>query len=208
MIKTTEELSDATGPAADQGPDGASPRPQPMLGRRLKALRLSRNLSLKQLGAQTGLSSSFLSMVETGQNEMTVGRLVTLADFYNVGLTDLVPERDLGRPVVLRRDDRQTIDSPDRLVRTELLASWHHGQTTTGFQRFGVGAELSEVAPQPGPRFVLVLAGELKIEFAEDTTVVLREGDSVWFEGSRRHRHVNVGDREAHIITFRNEAGP
>ncbi len=89
-------------------------KPQPTLGRRLKALRLSRNLSLKDLSASTGLSSSFLSMVETGQNEMTVGRLVALADFYEVGLTDLIPERALGQPVVLRRDDRQAIDSPDR----------------------------------------------------------------------------------------------
>jgi XRE family transcriptional regulator, regulator of sulfur utilization len=200
MTKTTDETIERR--------EGGPPKPQPTLGRRLKALRVSRNLSLKELGASTGLSSSFLSMVETGQNEMTVGRLVALADFYEVGLTDLIPDRELGQPVVLRRDDRQAIDSPDRRVRTELLASWSHGEMTTGLQRFGVGAELVEAAPKTGPKFVFVLDGELRIEFSEESSVVLGEGDSVWFEGSRRHRHVNVGDREAHIITFRSEAGP
>jgi quercetin dioxygenase-like cupin family protein len=144
-------------------------------------------------------------MVETGRNELTVGRLVTLADFYEVALVDILPQRDMEQPVVLRREDRLALDSADQRVRTEPLASWHYGGMTTGYLRFDVGAELSEAAPQAGPEFVLVLSGELMTDFADETSVVLGEGDSVWFEASRRHRHVNVGDREAHIITFKNE---
>jgi transcriptional regulator with XRE-family HTH domain len=178
---------------------------QPILGQRLKALRVSRGLSLKEVGAETGLSSSFLSMVETGRNELTVGRLVRLADFYEVSLGDIVPGRDLDEPVVLRRDQRTAIDSDDRRVKTEPLASWHYGAMATGFLRFEAGAELAEVAPRPGPKFVFVLAGELMIDF-DESSVVLREGDSVWFEASRLHRHVNVGDGEAHVISFDNAA--
>ncbi len=178
---------------------------QPILGRRLKALRVSRGLSLKEVGAETGLSSSFLSMVETGRNELTVGRLVRLADFYEVSLGDIIPERDLDEPVVLRRDQRQAIDSDDRRVKTEPLASWHYGAMATGFLRFEAGAELAEAAPQPGPKFVFVVAGELMIDF-DESSVVLREGDSVWFEASRLHRHVNVGSGEAHVISFNNAA--
>ena len=177
---------------------------QPILGRRLKALRVSRGLSLKEVGAETGLSSSFLSMVETGRNELTVGRLVKLADFYEVSLGDILPERDLEQPVVLRRGERRAIDSAER-VKTEPLASWHHGAMATGFLRFEAGAELATVAPQPGPKFVFVLAGELMIDF-DDSSVVLGEGDSVWFEASRLHRHVNVGNGEAHVISFDNSA--
>jgi transcriptional regulator with XRE-family HTH domain len=178
---------------------------QPILGKRLKALRVSRGLSLKEVGAETGLSSSFLSMVETGRNELTVGRLVKLVDFYEVGLGDILPERDLVQPVVLRRGDRQAIDSAEGRVRTEPLAAWHYGDMATGFLRFEAGAELAEVAAEPGPKFVFVLAGELMIDF-DDSSVVLREGDSVWFEASRLHRHINVGDGEAHVISFDNAA--
>jgi transcriptional regulator with XRE-family HTH domain len=193
---------------AAEGHEPSPRKPQPTLGRRLKALRVSRGLSLKQVGARTGLSSSFISMVETGRNELTVGRLVALADFYEVGLGDILPERGMEQPVVLRRDDRRAFDSPDRTVRTELLAFWNHGEMATGYRRFEVGAELSEVAPQAGPEFVLVLSGELMIDFSDETEVVLREGDSIWFEASRRHRYVNVGDSEAQIVTFKNEIFP
>jgi transcriptional regulator with XRE-family HTH domain len=196
-------VSDATGGPTTESQEGEAPKPQPRLGRRLKALRVSRGLSLKEVAAETGLSASFLSMVETGRNEITIGRLVTIADFYEVGLSDLIPDRAMEQPVVLRRDDRRTFESADQQVTTEVLAAWHHGDMTSGFRRFEVGAELSEVSRQAGPEFVLVLAGELTIEFADDTTVQLREGDSVWFEASRRHRQLNTGDGEAHVITFR-----
>lgn len=67
---------------------------QPALGRRLKALRLHRGLSLKEVGAETGVSASFISMVETGRNDLSVGRLLVLADFYGVGLDDIVADLD------------------------------------------------------------------------------------------------------------------
>jgi transcriptional regulator with XRE-family HTH domain len=189
--------------AATAGPrNGDSPKPQPTLGRRLKALRVGRGLSLKEVAAKTGVSASFLSMVETGRNDMTVGRLVLMADFYEVSLGDLLPERGMERPVVLRRDDRRTFDSPDHRVRTELLASWHQGEMLSGFLRFDAGAQLSEFAPHAGPEFVLVLSGALAIEFANDTSVALREGDSVWFEASRRHSYVNTSEDETQILTF------
>jgi transcriptional regulator with XRE-family HTH domain len=201
-------MSDATLVSDDSemieaGPgDEGAPKPQPTLGRRLKALRFSRGLSLKDVAAKTGVSASFLSMVETGRNEMTVGRLVLMADFYEVGLGDLLPERDMERPVVLRRDDRRTVDSSDRRVRTELLASWHHGEMTSSFLHFDAGAKLSQLAPHAGPEFVLALLGTVAIKFANDTSVVLEEGDSVWFEASRRHHYVNVGESEAQILAF------
>jgi transcriptional regulator with XRE-family HTH domain len=182
--------------------DGAS-KPQPKLGRRLKSLRVSRGLSLKDVAAKTGLSASFLSMVETGRNEITIGRLVAIADFYEVGLGDLIPERSMEQPVVLRRGDGQTLESPDQRVTTELLAAWHHGDMTSGFRRFELGAELNEPSRQAGPEFVLVLGGELTIEFADDTALVLREGDSVWFEASRRHRQFNSADGETHVISIK-----
>jgi transcriptional regulator with XRE-family HTH domain len=192
--------------ASNGNGNGAAPgstKPQPMLGRRLKELRVSRGLSLKEVAAGTGLSSSFISLVETGRNEMTVGRLVTMADFYEVGLRDLIPERDTEKPVVLRRGDRLAFDSEDHRVKTEMLAAWHHGENASGYLSFEPGGELEEVAQYAGPQFVLILAGEVEIRFSDDTSVVLYTGDSVWFEASRPHRHVNVGEVEARVVTVK-----
>jgi transcriptional regulator with XRE-family HTH domain len=207
---TNETLTSTERPAAPaEHSNGAEALPmpavtqQPALGRRLKALRVSRGLSLKDVAAATGLSASFVSMVETGQNEMTVGRLVTLAEFYEVGISDLISERARERPVVLRRDDRQRTETADQRVRSESLAAWHHGDMVGEFLHFDQGAELPQITPQAGAEFVLVLDGEIEIEFADEASLLLREGDSVWFEASRKHRHVNVGTRQANVLTFK-----
>ncbi len=204
MSETTEFLAEEDIAAgADDRSNGGPAKPQPTLGRRLKALRVSRGMSLKEVAAETGVSASFLSMIETGRNEMSVGRLVTMADFYAVSLGDLIPERDMDQPVILRHDDRLAVDSPDRRVRAEMLASWHHGDMTSRFVRYEVGGESREAGTRAGPEFALVLGGEMSIEFSDDTTVVLGEGDSIWFEGSRSHRLLNTGDCELCIVTFK-----
>jgi transcriptional regulator with XRE-family HTH domain len=121
---------------------------QPALGRRLKALRVNRGLSLKEVGAKTGVSSSFLSMIETGRNDLSVGRLMVLADFYGVGLDEILQDRP-GRPFALRPADGTALD---------------------------VAA------------LVFVRRGELMIDFAEESSVVLGEGDSFWFERGNESR--------------------
>jgi transcriptional regulator with XRE-family HTH domain len=121
---------------------------QPALGRRLKALRVNRGLSLKEVGAETGVSSSFLSMIETGRNDLSVGRLMVLADFYGVGLDEILQDRP-GRPFSLRPADGTALD---------------------------VAA------------LVFVRRGELMIDFAEESSVVLGEGDSFWFERGNESR--------------------
>jgi transcriptional regulator with XRE-family HTH domain len=184
---------------------GTPRKPQPILGSRLKDLRMSRGMSLKEVSEETGMSTSYLSLVETGRNEPTAGRLVSLLDFFEVELEDVIPEREMEGPVVLRVDDRQVLSSGDPSVRTEPLASWTFSEMTTASVRFDAGAELSVAASPAGPEFALLLAGELQIDFSDETSLVLRQGDSVCFEASRRHRCVNVGETEAHVITFKNE---
>jgi transcriptional regulator with XRE-family HTH domain len=176
------------------------PTTQPNLGRRLKALRTSRGLSLKTVAAATDLSASFISMVETGQNEITVGRLIALADFYEVGLADLIPAGE--GPVVLRRDDRSTSESPEGQVRTELLSDSSRGDMTGGFITFEADTQLNEPAGA-GRAFVLVLSGALRIEFTGECAVSLGDGDAVWFEAGRPHRFTNPGDGPARIFTLR-----
>ncbi len=60
------------------------------LGTRLRSLRTGRGISLSQLGAATQISSSFLSLVESGRSDITISRLLRLSDFFDVDLDELV----------------------------------------------------------------------------------------------------------------------
>jgi transcriptional regulator with XRE-family HTH domain len=59
------------------------------VGRRLRALRHARGLSLKAVAARTGLSIGFLSQVERGLSSPSLRVLTQIADVLEVGLSNL-----------------------------------------------------------------------------------------------------------------------
>ena len=70
------------------------------LAARLKQLRAEHGLSLSQLARATGISSSFLSLLEQAQSDITIGRLARLAEFYDVELADLSTARRPRPPTI------------------------------------------------------------------------------------------------------------
>lgn len=55
-----------------------------IIGSRLKELRQSKRLTLREVSDATGLSNSNISELETGEHGCTIGTLKILSDFYNV----------------------------------------------------------------------------------------------------------------------------
>ncbi|TVZ02841.1 XRE family transcriptional regulator [Trebonia kvetii] len=78
------------------------------VGPRLRALRLRRDITLTDLSAQTGVSVSTLSRLESGDRKPTLELLLPLARAYGVTLDELVDAPPTGDPRVhLRPMTRQ-----------------------------------------------------------------------------------------------------
>lgn len=56
------------------------------IGEKIKALRTSQNLTLKQLGEMTNLSTGFLSQMERGLSSIAIDTLETIAGVLGVSL--------------------------------------------------------------------------------------------------------------------------
>jgi transcriptional regulator with XRE-family HTH domain len=63
------------------------------LGGAIRALRVSRGLSVTELARRSEVSQSFLSHVEIGRTDISVSRLVRLAQALDASLDDLVDHR-------------------------------------------------------------------------------------------------------------------
>jgi transcriptional regulator with XRE-family HTH domain len=70
------------------------------VGPRLRALRIERRISLSDLAAVTGISTSTLSRLETGKLRPTLEQLLPLARTYGVALDELVGAPETGDPRV------------------------------------------------------------------------------------------------------------
>jgi transcriptional regulator with XRE-family HTH domain len=63
-----------------------------VLGRRLRALRVEKGMSLRKVADAAGLSPSFVGLVERGGTEIAISRLIRLADVCGGVVADLLAD--------------------------------------------------------------------------------------------------------------------
>lgn len=169
------------------------------IGRRLRAYRREQGYSLVDVARATGLSPSFLSLVENGKSDISIGRLTRLTDFFGLTLSQ-VTEADpaVADPVhVVRQPERQLLDLSGG-VRTEFLAHAIDSGTRRSIMTFDPGGTI-DIADYrlglPGESFYLILDGELLLELQDDEVLVLRAGDSISLRHAEFRRSRNLSGR-------------
>ncbi len=121
-----------------------STSPQPVLGAALRSLRQSRQLSVRQVAEAAAISPSFLSLVETGKSDITIGRLTRLVAFFGVSLLDLLPKEPPADTRVVRRHEQPRLRSPAEGIDISLLVPDAQRAMMPMLLSFEPGAELAE----------------------------------------------------------------
>ena len=173
------------------------------LGPKLRSLRRERGHSLMQVAAATGISSSFLSLVENGKNDLTVARLIRLVAYYGVTVNDLLPEESDQPPEILRRAHQRRI--PSRLEGMDLYLLTHDGDRamTPVMATYEVGGGTEEFLSYDSEQWDYVLEGTLEVSFDDGEVVALEAGDSAYYSAKRPHKYKNIGDGPARAVHVR-----
>lgn len=208
-MSSSDETFDSAGSSAsltpgraarDARPTIANGRAQGNLGARLRSLRQEYGYSLAEVAAATHISASFLSLVETGRSDITLGRLMRLLRFYGVSITDVLSESDSADPQVVRRHEAQEFDSPREGIKIFVLTRDTHRTMMPYLGLFEPGAHPVERAEHEGEEFVHILEGTIRIDVEGSEPAVLHAGDSAYFSADRPHSMTNLGDRPARVV--------
>jgi transcriptional regulator with XRE-family HTH domain len=78
------------------------------IGEQIKQIRKEKGFTLKDLSAATGLSVSYLSMLERGLSSPTIANMQKVCQALNITLTDLLLNLD-GNKVLVKKEDRRII---------------------------------------------------------------------------------------------------
>jgi len=172
-----------------------------VLGARLKRLRLQRRLTLQEVGASVELSHSFLSMLERGQADISLGRVHRLASFYGVPLSELLIEDHEGAtPHVIDVDDGDVIERiPGMELRLLPIGRSLGLQVVHVTLAPGVGP--STPVSHDGEDFFWVLAGEIVFTYGADE-YVLKKRQSILYSGRVHHYFSNVGKSTAEMLSI------
>jgi transcriptional regulator with XRE-family HTH domain len=177
-------------------PDVATETVLAGVGPRLRALRVARGATLAEVAAQTGISVSTLSRLESGGRRPNLELLLPLAREYGVPLDELVGAPATGDPRIHIRPIKR------------------HGQTILPLSRGGAGMQaFKHVIPattptgEPDPRvhegheWVYVLRGELRLVLGEHD-LVLPAGEAAEFDTRTPHWFGRAGTGAVEFLSL------
>ncbi|WP_193607827.1 cupin domain-containing protein [Nocardioides lijunqiniae] len=160
------------------------------MGERLREIRTERGESLASVARVTRLSSSFLSMLEQGRTDISLGRLLPVLEHYGLRIEEVLGSGDDAE--VMRGGDPATTFSAGTGVEA-YVAVRHPRRSFTPFVVSYEPGAWSTWSEHRGWEFVFALEGAVRVERSDLAAIELAPGDSVHFEASRPHR-VGAGD--------------
>ena len=175
------------------------------IGPKINRLRKKKELSLVKLGEHTGTSASLISKIERGLLIPTIPTLMRIATVFGVGLEHFFAgEPGRGRVAVVRRKDRLRLPNrTDGLAPTFLFESLDFPVTDRKMDAYLATFELGAAATDPhrhaGVEFIYITQGALMVTIDNDT-IVLDEGDSVYFDSSVPHSYCQKGKRRCTAV--------
>lgn len=188
-----------------EAPQSSSPHTK-KLAARLRQLRAEHGLSLSELARATGISSSFLSLIEQAQSDITIGRLVRLAEFYDVELADLVngpPTAPSDHVRILRTAPDHVLHSPTEGVDVYDLTCGARWTLVPSLSSFRPGGSIEIDDEHEHERMIYVVEGTLELVFPGEAPTRLRTGEGATFHSVGRYRITNVGKGQGRVLAVR-----
>ena len=187
--------------AAEASP-GAVPRdPSPdEFGRRIKMLRLSRGLTLKDLEERGGISATHVSEIERGKASPTVGALGRIARALGMRPATLLEPLVLPEVSAMRAADRESRQMQWGSARmTAVTEAVRGAELSAQLLTLPVGRSPALTHSHEGEEWVTVLSGVAEIR-VDDKSFVLREGESLHFRSHRMHAYSNPASAPAVLL--------
>jgi transcriptional regulator with XRE-family HTH domain len=177
------------------------------VGKKIKALRESKALSLQDVAGMTGFSTALLSQMENHLVSPSLGTLIQLAKAFGLRVGDFLGEGE-GEPfTIVRKDERKKVS---RFASKEGL-SYGYSYESLGFEKkdrhmepFYITLEPTPVKPHKssvheGEEFIFVLEGDMQVTLGNHTDI-LHAGDSIYYDSTIPHRVDCHGGGTAKIL--------
>jgi transcriptional regulator with XRE-family HTH domain len=175
------------------------------IGARVKALRESASLSLRELSARSGVSAPMLSQVERGETSPTLSVASRIASGLDLRLSQLLRLDEGGTVTIVRAGQRQRGGNKRRGHSFEVLTSAQPGQRAelsrhTLAPGGATGASDDPPMHEPGSRETALVEEGAVVLVCDGQRHELQRGDCVTFDADLPHHFENPTDAEAAFL--------
>jgi transcriptional regulator with XRE-family HTH domain len=170
-----------------------------LLGNRLRELRESRGLVLKEVERLSGISATHISEIERGRTSPTISVLKRIASALEAPASYLLELPPVNQLRVVTPHERKVLRDDDQKVLLQRLSEpWGGGELIFHHLRLEPGAVFPGEAP-PSEDIVFVLKGSIGIRIGQDWKH-LGEGDTLHLRTREALRVTNGETRSAELF--------
>lgn len=182
-------------------------------GDHIRNVRRRLGLTLSDVSGRTGLAVSTLSKLEKGNVSLSYDKLMLLSRGLGVDMAELLADGPGakaapgggGRRIVQRAGEGQDVATESyqqRYLATELLnkritplIAELRARTLDEFK-----AEFGDLIRHPGEEFAYVLEGEVAFHCELYAPVLLKVGDSIYFDSEMGHAYLKAADGPCRLL--------
>jgi transcriptional regulator with XRE-family HTH domain len=177
--------------------------PESQIGKNIKALRLSRKLTLETLAGKAGLTKGYLSKVENSKKSPPVSTLIVIAKALGVPLSRIFgEERSAVRCSVVKKAERQLMAKTGvgfGYSYETLAHKYPNKKMEPSILTIPADSKKSLVFQHEGEEMVLVLEGTMQFFHGGDE-YLLEAGDCVYYDSSVPHFALPADHRDVKCV--------
>jgi transcriptional regulator with XRE-family HTH domain len=170
-----------------------------MVGERIRQRRKELGYSLRELGARTNLTASFLSQVENNRSSLSLDSLQRIATALEAPMFAFLNGAHQPSPII-RAGERPQLDLCDPDICYELTTRNLGGQLMAVVIHVQPGGRrIAEPLSKPTDELMHVLRGQLSIT-VDAQTFILDPGDTISYGGRSLREFAAVGNEEVQVL--------
>ena len=182
------------------------------IGERLRGLREVLDIPVSEMAetigkmAETiGISSEKYEKIESGEMDITISNLMKIAKKYGISTEELIfaESAHMKSYFVVRKGQGMSV---------ERTKAYKYQSLVSGFVDHKADVFIVTVEPKPGARtiyknthpgqeFNLILEGSMEL-YIGGKTIVLEEGDSIYFDSTKPHGMLAIGNKAVKFLAF------
>lgn len=175
------------------------------IGERLCGLRDVLDITVDEMAKTIGISKEKYEQIERGKEDITISTLMKIARKYGVSTEELIfaESPHMTSYYVTRKGQGMSI---------ERTKAYKYQSLVGGFVNHKADVFIVTVEPKPnahtvyknthpGQEFNMVLEGKMEL-FIGGKTIVLEEGDSIYFDSAKPHGMLAMGDKAVKFLAF------
>lgn len=171
-----------------------------MIHDKIRRLRKTKKLRIKDVAEKTGLSVSLLSQIERGKTSPSITTLRKIAMALDVSMVYFF-EGGQSNDMIVRKNERKYLARAGSNIRYQLLSPDLNRKIELVLIELDPGPNEPEnlFYSHDGEECIYVSSGRLNFEL-DGVSHILEEGDTIYFHASKPHRIANAWDKPTVII--------